>query len=1075
MSSLYSQPLTRRSTQTDDSSPLHTPQDDIPLRHHPKSRSRIAAQDGVRVYSPSSATSSRSGICQYEQATPLENSNPYFPQPSRHRGSRELSRRGTTKELIGRFEAIGGSPTTSAARGAGGTPARRNGDANASVREAVVVQKKDKGRSPIRQSFRNLLSVFKKNKPPGAPSKEGSPQPPDRSPRRSSPLAHRELGGDAVPVLYHKPAPPSLTLQIPQDTDVPVRVQDERIVCISPVSAHTGKQGPLLYLSRIPLSNIPAVWMECSAQLHSTHILVTWETSQGNPAPKLVPFTACTDVRSLAPGDVNETERAMLPAETEWKVFELLFEGRARERFAARSLTDRATWVSAIWDAILLAQERRTGTTPVSESAYSPAPSPVEASTQTSSRSSPTPLSLLPNTANLAEPEASSPNGSQMSRFTTATLNRDLPPVPAEPKATQPPKLVKMESRALSLSEVALSTLPAPPVTPSGARSSYFSRLDSPARTLSPSIRNLDQRSVVKQRLAHFESSSPRPQSPASPMAGRLGSDSPLAMRRQNTAGSSRTASIVESYMGRVLSSPVSARSDGLTTLASRMGSPPVRPSGFAQMEHNSRLLCPPKEDIAPLSPASNYSADHEHETEIATPTPKRVSTFQPLAIRSPASPDSFTQPAVMQTIVPDNTMKPMLIDIQEGVENLRARSTTNSTNIVNIRTKVDEVLEELRRLPQPQEGDSAPDAAALGKIEELRTDIKDQFLGLRELVVCMLESEGGKATTTVDMPDLADLREKLDKLLQLSQLRDTKEIGEGEASQAPNAHYELADMLALLKDAEDQRAAQLEQQTDSIRYLNELNTWLEAFVKHGTSQIEGVAAGVQQLCRELGSATEQQDDQEGPRLDGDVPPQSNLISDLRKLLTEHSQREQSTAELHATLNGVAVAIHENLQRNAETRNSLTTHTLASMLDQQRRDQENMLKALAAELSNDIRGERLRFVEAMKEATAINVQVHVEEFKKELTREVRYMTQEVTRLERERQGLEQHIADLFAFYAKQKQGGKTKADRGQAPGMPIAQLAPPAQPAFPGAMPSPSPLYRRPLPSPAPSQMHRVP
>ena len=81
----------------------------------------------------------------------------------------------------------------------------------------------------------------------------------------------------------------------------------------------------------------------------------------------------------------------------------------------------------------------------------------------------------------------------------------------------------------------------------------------------------------------------------------------------------------------------------------------------------------------------------------------------------------------------------------------------------------------------------------------------------------------------------------------------------------------------------------------------------------------------------------------------------------------------------------------------------------------------------------------------MKEATTINVQsmsstayadasfaltsfaVHVEEFKKELTREVILMTQEVTRLQRERQGLEAQIADLFAFYAKQKQAVKVSA------------------------------------------------
>ena len=73
----------------------------------------------------------------------------------------------------------------------------------------------------------------------------------------------------------------------------------------------------------------------------------------------------------------------------------------------------------------------------------------------------------------------------------------------------------------------------------------------------------------------------------------------------------------------------------------------------------------------------------------------------------------------------------------------------------------------------------------------------------------------------------------------------------------------------------------------------------------------------------------------------------------------------------------------------------------------------------------------------MKEATEINVQgrqrlrdweqhannllAHVEQFKKELTREVLVMTQDVGRLHKERQAIEQQIADLFAFYSKQKQ------------------------------------------------------
>lgn len=76
----------------------------------------------------------------------------------------------------------------------------------------------------------------------------------------------------------------------------------------------------------------------------------------------------------------------------------------------------------------------------------------------------------------------------------------------------------------------------------------------------------------------------------------------------------------------------------------------------------------------------------------------------------------------------------------------------------------------------------------------------------------------------------------------------------------------------------------------------------------------------------------------------------------------------------------------------------------------------------------------------MKEATTINVQSkwstlfrwsvydlrlcatdHVEEFKRELTREVLQMTEEVGRLQRQKQDVEHKIADLFAFYSKQKQ------------------------------------------------------
>ena len=57
--------------------------------------------------------------------------------------------------------------------------------------------------------------------------------------------------------------------------------------------------------------------------------------------------------------------------------------------------------------------------------------------------------------------------------------------------------------------------------------------------------------------------------------------------------------------------------------------------------------------------------------------------------------------------------------------------------------------------------------------------------------------------------------------------------------------------------------------------------------------------------------------------------------------------------------------------------------------------------------------------------------VHVEEFKKELSREVMGLTHEVGRLQRERQTLEQQIGDLFTFITKQRAelvgGSKSKS------------------------------------------------
>ncbi|OSD07108.1 hypothetical protein PYCCODRAFT_796250 [Trametes coccinea BRFM310] len=1140
--------LTRTSTATgysDDSAPVVTPYDDLPLPRDGGGgkagvgSGRLAGQDvggmdGVRIRRPSEAGSDGPqgpGGWRSERMLGVEGAGgvegqgqgSYFALPPRQAhvpqatgagggggGGANVSRRGTTKELIGRFETMErSSPRATASRtsstfsrrqqehappsssraspGAGPSTPRQGEGARAKEKD------KDKGRSPIRQSFRNLLSVFKKSKPA---HRESSPQYEGASARisPSSSVAGTRYKAGGAPACEESrrglsppppPSKPSLTLQIPPTA--PFAQTDPRS-CASPISAHAGKQGPLLYLCRTsPQSHghghgeqqsesgssssgggggLPPVWMSCLAQLHTTHVLISWQTAQGNPTSRLVPFTACSDVRSLALSELAAEERALLPeGRPELRVFELLFEGRAREKFAAEGVTERAGWVSAIWDAVLLTQENRVRSPAMSESAYTPTPLRI---------TPPEPVTVV--RATEAEGTSSFPApSSRLSQPSAISTDRALPPVPTQ--APERPVLPRLDLRDLpshpsrqGSMPSGLSPLPAPPVTPTSAKGSGFlssTRADSPSRTQSPSIRNLDQRSVVKQRLAQIEmtASARRSASPASPSTRRWEFRDSPRMQRQDSRASDAAASILNSYTRTEMevASPRSVDSGRLTTLPpSPLGSPPPRNSRFSQeaQSRSSQFLNLPRRDDTIFSPASEYSSTDGPVPAGSVGAASHIrSALEALSIPLPASTVSIAPPVLLteRGLLAENSSGPALNNIQSDVDALRGRSATDSTNIVNIRVKVDEVLTEVRGLRA--QGRDEPEALG-GKLDEVQTVIKEDLSRLQGLLEGLQSHVGaaGQTGSIANIPDATELHAKLDNLLRLCQARD----GEGASSgQIPAS--QLAEVVSLLKDAEEQRVTQMEQQTDSIRYLNELNTWLEAFVKHGTSQIEGVAAGVQQLCKELGPVEELQDVSSGE----EGKPSGNLLSEIRRFLAQHSEREQSAANLSASVNGLVAAVQEDLQRNAEARNVLTTESVTGLIDRQRQDQERLLKSLATELTNEIRGERLRFVEAMRDATAINVQIHVEEFKKELTREVMIMTQEVTRLQRERQGLEQQIADLFAFYAKQKKAGKVVEGRMPTQGMPMAQ---PALSVIPGAMPSGhSSMYRRPLPSPAPS------
>ncbi len=85
------------------------------------------------------------------------------------------------------------------------------------------------------------------------------------------------------------------------------------------------------------------------------------------------------------------------------------------------------------------------------------------------------------------------------------------------------------------------------------------------------------------------------------------------------------------------------------------------------------------------------------------------------------------------------------------------------------------------------------------------------------------------------------------------------------------------------------------------------------------------MAAGIQQLCRDLGPIHDPQNQLEFPEGE-EPPPQGGLLFDVKRLLVQNKEREQNAADLHASVNGLLAAVQEDLRKNAEARHMLSTY-----------------------------------------------------------------------------------------------------------------------------------------------------
>ncbi|KAB5593308.1 hypothetical protein CTheo_3226 [Ceratobasidium theobromae] len=352
-------------------------------------------------------------------------------------------------------------------------------------------------------------------------------------------------------------------------------------------------------------------------------------------------------------------------------------------------------------------------------------------------------------------------------------------------------------------------------------------------------------------------------------------------------------------------------------------------------------------------------------------------------AITTSASSTRILDPALMEGLVQQ---------IKDHVSSLRAPGLdTSPIDISEIMTRLDSIATE----------------TAISSLQVELSDIHKVLEEIRKLSYERRESDAN-SDPVIAQVDLSDVLVKLDGISTMCE-----SFVEGKPAPQPNGgeveglKQEAQDeLLAALRQDAEHRTAQAQQTAELVRYSNELNAWLEKFVMNASMQMDGVGAGIGALRRDLGL---------GPLVLAEEqtyldPPQSSVLQDLRGMFAE---QVKTASEIATSLNALLVAFNEEQTRNAEARQNLATDAVLKMIDVQRQEQERLLKQLAMDLSSDIRGERIRFVEAMSQATSMNVQLHVEEFKKQLTHEVLALTDEVGRLREERKTIQHQIAQLF--------------------------------------------------------------
>lgn len=151
-----------------------------------------------------------------------------------------------------------------------------------------------------------------------------------------------------------------------------------------------------------------------------------------------------------------------------------------------------------------------------------------------------------------------------------------------------------------------------------------------------------------------------------------------------------------------------------------------------------------------------------------------------------------------------------------------------------------------------------------------------------------------------------------------------------------------------------------------------------------------------------------------GDAAEGETP--TGLVAEMHSMLAEQNQQVNAAAVQAQRLDSLLGYMGQDRERNSAQHGMI--EQLLSASNQQREDTASMLQAIAVDLTNEIKGERVRFIDSMHDATSMNMQIHVDEYKTALSQEVQRSIRELGQMREQKKVLEHQIADLFALKAK---------------------------------------------------------